>query len=139
MALEVTVQEVAEYAPDAPAVTAVQILEAQDWAEPQLERAGVVLVAGTRAERAARRAVMNYALHLRVGMGASSLRATVTGAAVTQERKKVGDLETEKRYAQPTDTAAGYLTSASEYLARAWTALHDAGVPRRAPAVGASR
>ena len=136
--LDVTVQEVAEYAPDAPAVTAAQLLEARDWVEPLLEKAGVVLVAGSREERAARRAVMNYALHLRTSTGASSTR--VTAGAATAKKIKVGKIEVEKAAAPSGESlAVNLVTSASEYLARAWTALYQAGVPRPVPVVGASR
>ncbi|MFD1734705.1 hypothetical protein ACFSC4_30445 [Deinococcus malanensis] len=129
MELPVTVQEVAAYAPDAPAVTEGQILEARDWAESKLERAGAVLEAGSREERAAKRAVMNYALHLVVGRNASSLRTKAGTTSVIQERKKLGDLETERKYADGQDTATGYLSSAGEYLSRAWQGLRDAGLP----------
>lgn len=134
----VTVQEVAAYAPEAPAVTAGQLLEAQDWAEPKLDAAGLVLVPNSRQERAAKRAVINYALHLAVSGNASSLRTRASVTSVIQERKKVGDLETERKYAGGQDTATGYLASASEYLSRAWQALRDAGVPYPARVVGAS-
>ena len=139
MELPVTVQEVAAYAPDAPAVTDGQILEARDWAESKLEQAGVALVAGSRQDRARKRAVMNYALHLVAGRNASSLRTKAGTTSVIQERKKLGDLETERRYADGQDTATGYLTSAEEYLSRAWQSLRDAGLPAPVRVVGVSR
>ncbi|MDP9763845.1 hypothetical protein [Deinococcus enclensis] len=141
MAPDVTVQEVADYAPDAPAVTAAQILEARDWAEPLLEQAGVVLVAGTRAERAARRAVMNYALHLRTFIQATSTR---TSASITTGVLKSIDIEGELKVERATVSgdriASEAATAASSWLALAWSALHDAGVPRPSRrVVGASR
>ncbi|MFC4428034.1 hypothetical protein [Deinococcus navajonensis] len=133
----VTVQEVAAYAPEAPAVTDAQLVEARDWAEPLLERYGIVLIPNTRLERAAKRAVMNYALHLAVRNQASSFRTQNLG--ILQERDKIGDLENEVRYAAPVDTATGYLLSAAEFLTRAWQGLWDAGVPRPLAVPGASR
>ncbi|MVN86822.1 hypothetical protein GO986_08605 [Deinococcus sp. HMF7620] len=138
MALTVTPADVAAYAPDAPAVTTGQIEEAVDWAEPQLARYGVVLVPNSAQERAAKRAVMNYALHLRTSTGASSSRTKTTGAAT--KKIKAGKVELEKA-AGPSaeDVAANLVTSAAEYLSRAWQALYAAGVPRPVRAVGASR
>lgn len=139
--LDVTVQEVAEYAPDAPAVTAAQILEARDWAEPQLERADVVLVAGTLEERAAKRAVMNYALHLRTTIQATSTR---TSASVTTGVLKSIDIEGELKVERATVTgdriASEASTAASSWLSLAWSALYAAGLPRPVRSVvGASR
>lgn len=133
-----TPADVAAYAPDAPTVTADQILEARDWAEPLLEQADVVLVPDSRPERAARRAVMNYALHLRTSTGASSSRV-VTSAAATK-KIRVGKIEMEKTAAPSGETlAVNLVVSAAEYLSRAWQALYEAGLPRPTRAVGASR
>lgn len=139
MSLDVTVQEVAEYAPDAPAVTGAQIEEARDWAEPLLDRAGVVFVVDSRAERAARRAVMNYALYLRTSTGASSVRVSTSGGGGIK-KIKVGKIEAET-VASPAgeSVALNMVTSASEYLSRAWAALYGAGLPRVAHVVGVSR
>lgn len=138
MSLDVTVQEVAEYAPDAPAVTGAQIEEARDWAEPLLDRAGVVLVADTREERAARRAVMNYALYLRTSGGASSVRVSTGGS--NTKKIKVGKIEVESApRAAGESVALNMVISASEYLSRAWTALYGAGLPRVAHVAGVSR
>lgn len=136
--LDVSPGDVAAYAPDAPAVTANQILEARDWAELLLERAGLVLVPESRQERAARRAVMNYALYLCTSSGASSSRV-VTSAAVTK-KIKVGKIEMEKAAAPSGESlAVNLVVSAAEYLSRAWQGLYEAGLPRPARVVGASR
>lgn len=138
MALAVTPAEVAAFAPGAPAVSEGQVQEALDWAEPRLERAGIVLQPNTRQERAARRAVMNYALAVASEGKASTTRVTV-GTAATK-KIKVGKIEIEKAAAQDGGSVAESLsTSAQDYHDRAWQALYAAGVPRPKPAVGASR
>lgn len=138
MALAVTPEEVAAFAPGAPEVTPEQIREALDWAEILLEGAHVILTPESREERAARRAVMNYALAVASEGKASAARVTVAGAATKKIR--VGKIEIEKTAAQSGgSTAEGLSTSAQDYHDRAWQAIYAAGVPRPRPAVGASR
>jgi hypothetical protein len=138
VALAVTPEQVAAFAPGAPAVSEDQILEALDWAELLLQHAHVELQPGTPQERAARRAVMNYALAVASESKASTTRVTVAGAAT--KKIKVGKIEIEKVAAQGGESVAeGLSTSAQDYHERAWQALYAAGVPRPRPAVGASR
>lgn len=131
MELVVTAQEVAEFAPEAPAVTATQIEEARDWAEPLLETAGVTLLPGSRAERNARRAVMAYAVSL-------ALQGSVGAAAQDSGRiVKLKDGAEEITFAdRDRDTL---LSLPGDWLGRAWAYLHAAGLPRRTAFAGASR
>lgn len=128
--------DVAEYAPDAPEVTDLQVEEALDWAEPLLERAGIVLVANSRQEREARRAVCAYALSVATGINASTKRTSTAKAAA--KRIKVGTIELEKPAIDVQTQAAGFVVSAGEYRTRAWRHLRAAGVIVPL-AVGASR
>ncbi|RTR29060.1 DUF4054 domain-containing protein [Deinococcus radiophilus] len=138
--IEVTPEQVAAAYPSAPAVTAEQIQQARDWAEPQLESAGILLAPDSRQERAARRAVMLYALHLASQFGGLAVRTdTKAQAGVIQERKKVGELEKDVKYASPGESASGFLATADGYLAEAWAALYAAGLPRPRLSAGASR
>lgn len=138
--LSVTPGSVAVFAPDAPPVTAALVQEALDWAEPALERQGVVLTPGSRQERAAVRAVCCYALYLAAGGQAAALRTSDSAVkAVVSERKKVGPLEKEQKFTDAQSSAGGMLTSAREWLTRAWLALYAAGVSRGSLVVGVSR
>lgn len=136
--LTVTPEEVAAFAPGASAVSESQVQEALDWAEPRLEAAGIVLVPNTRQERAARRAVMNYALAVASKGKASTTR--VNAPAAKAKKIKVDVIEIERPTGPDGQTLAeGLTTSAGEYRERAWQALYAAGVPRPKPMVGASR
>lgn len=138
MSLAVTPEEVAAFAPGAPAISESQIQEALDWAELLLEKAHVDLQPGTRQERAARRAVMNYALAVASEGKASTVR--VSTPASKTKRIKVDVIEIERPTGPDGQTLAeGLSTSAQEYHARAWQALYGAGVPRPQRVVGASR
>jgi hypothetical protein len=136
--LTVTPEEVAAFAPGAPAVSEDQVQEALDWAELLLERAHVELQPSTPQDRAARRAVMNYALAVASEGKASTTR--VSAPAAKAKRIKVDVIEIERPTGPDGQTLAEGLTiSAGEYHTRAWQALYAAGVPRPKPAVGASR
>lgn len=138
MSLAVTPEEVAAFAPGAPAVSESQVQEALDWAEPRLEAAGIVLLPNTRQERAARRAVMNYALAVASKSKASTTRVTPT--ATKAKKIKIDVIEIERPTGPDGQTLAeGLTTSANEYRERAWQALYAAGGPGPRPAVGASR
>lgn len=129
--IPVTPAAVAAAYPTAPAVTADQLVQARDWAEPQLESAGIVLVSGGRQERAAQRAVMLYALYLASQFGGLAARTDAKAqAGIIQERKKVGELEKDVKYASPRESASGFLATADGYLAQAREALYAAGPPR---------
>ena len=131
MALAVTPQDVAAFAPGAPVVTPGQIEEAVDWAEPQLERAHVVLAPNSREERAARRAVCAYAISL-AAQGTVRAATTETGRVL-----KLKDGAEEITFADRNGAALAELPGDWETQAQQY--LYAAGVPRPRPAVGASR
>lgn len=132
--MSVTPEDVAAYAPDAPTVTVPQIEQAQDWVDAAFERAARPKPTEGRAARALTRAVMTYALHLAVSSRGSVTRLQSVG--LTAERKKIGELEVERRY-DTGFTSVAAVTTADEYLARAVQALREAGLPFR-PMPGAS-
>lgn len=136
---DITPQEVAAYAPNAPPVTALQIEEAGDWLDARLTRAALTLTPNTAAWRAARRALMAYALHLATEERGAGAGATATSGAVVSERKKVGDLEVERKYASGDQLASGAASSASQYLSDALRHLRAAGVTPGPRVVGVSR
>lgn len=130
--LGVTLADVPTFAPDAPPVTADQLQEAGDWAEPLLAAAGVTLVPESAQARAAQRAVMAYAVSL-------AMTGTVTGAALDASRVvKLKDGAEEITFADRDPAVIAALPGA--WLSRAWTYLIAAGVPRpRRGVVGVSR
>lgn len=131
--MTVTPADVAAYAPEAPPVTAAQVQEAQDWADPYL--AGLTLSPGSRQEREARRAVCAYAASLAASGKATGARLSGKSAAT---RIEVGDLKVERAQGDAQEVAAGMVTSADEYRARAWRHLRAAGGALWGAAVGAA-
>ena len=131
MALAVTPQDVAAFAPGAPAVSEDQIQEALDWAEILLEGAHITLTPGSREERAARRAICAYAISLAT-TGTVRAAATETGRVL-----KLKDGAEEITFADRNDAALAELPG--DWAAQAQQSLYAAGVPRPRPAVGASR
>lgn len=132
--LSVTVADVAAYAPGTFEVTGDQLQEALDWVSIQLARHGISLEPATAQERNAERAAMAYAVSLNLQSG---MVGHLTG--LTAERKKLGDVEVNRQYADGASTAAGYASTAAGYLRLAWLALFDAGVQRGRSAIGVSR
>lgn len=138
--LAVTPADVAAYAPDAPPVTAAQVREALDWAEPLLERHHVTLTPDSRQERAAVRAVCCYALCLAAGGQANVTRTSKATAGGTLKTVDIdGEIKIERAVLTGDKLAAEISTAASDWLARAWLALYAAGVPRNSFIAGASR
>ena len=127
----VTPSDVAQYAPDAPVVTQVQLDEASDWAEQQFEHAGRAQpMPDTRQERELRRAICAYVLS----------RATLGGLTATSQgdgrlaRIKDGDSEISYQATSRTDA----VDDLGDWERRAWAHLVAAGLPRPPVAPGYS-
>ena len=129
--LRVTADDVATYAPGTPEVTQQQVEQAVDWAEAQLERAGVTVVKGSRAYRQAVRAVCAYTLSLLPGVTA------LVDVTDTQRLESLQEGTDKFVFAERSSSAVA--DAAAIWEARAWEHLTAAGLPRPRLSAGAAR